>query len=187
MIFSLFSSFLVSVSSLLFLLTTVTSTPTYLSVADLHSFTDSTKPIGQQTRNDEPRTRQAAGLLAAYHFNNRDNGVPQVSTFSPDYMNDCSVILNVTQYDIMNSQSGAVGAYRSALREGTCLSAELEKSKGLDVVMSGIRSSRSITLSFLAKLDDVLLVSGWSTSDALSDSVEHPMFGRTIPADSATR
>ena len=41
--------------------------------------------------------------------------------------------------------------------------------------------------SFFAKLDRLLLLSGSATSDALSDTVEHPMFGRTIPADSAAR
>ena len=91
-------------------------------------------------------------------------------------MNDCSVVLNMTEYDITNSQSGAVAAYRSALREGK-----------LDAAICDIYSSRTITLSFLAKLDDVPLVSGSSTSDELSDMGEHPMFGRTIPADSATR
>lgn len=179
MIFS--SSFLVS--SLLFLLTTtqqVISTtpenPTYFSVADLHSFTDETKPIGQQTRSGTSRKNQAATLLGAYHFNKRDNGLSQVSTFNTDYMEDCSVVLNMTTYDIKNSHSGALAAYRSALRE--------EK---LDAAICDIWSSRTITLSFLAKLDDVLLVSGSSTSDALSDVIDHPMFGRTIPADSATR
>ena len=86
------------------------------------------------------------------------------------------MVLNMTTYDIKNSHSGALAAYRSALRE--------EK---LDAAICDIWSSRTITLSFLAKLDDVLLVSGSSTSDALSDVIDHPMFGRTIPADSATR
>ena len=119
---------------------------------------------------------EASTLLAAYHFNNRDNGIPSHDLFSGlDFMEGCSVLINSTKYDIRNSQSGAVAAYREALRGGL-----------LDVVSCDIYSSRTVTLSFLAKLDEVLLVSGSSTSDALSDTGEHPLFGRTIPADSAT-
>ena len=102
--------------------------PTFLKIANFHRFTELTE------LNPRPRTTQAACLLAAYHFNNRDNEVVGSTVFDVGYMTDCNVKMKVIEYDIENTQTGVVKGYRFAR----------EDDSDVDVMIADVWSSRTI-------------------------------------------
>jgi hypothetical protein len=133
-----------------------------LDVAGLMIYTDQTKEVGQQTRGLSPLERQAAMLWGAHHFNQRDDTFVSEIT-SMDYMDGCNIQLNYSFFDIGKTQVGAIQAYREATL--------LKHDHPAKVMNTDIWSSRTKTLSFLGKLDKIILTSGSATSDEVRSGV----------------
>ena len=111
-------------------------------------------PNTHKTKQKQHRTythptspnRQSSVAWGAHVFNNRDNTyVAELSTAS--YMSGCDVNLNVTFFDIGNTQEGAIESYRDAF---------LFAERPTDVIIADIYSSRTKTVSFLGKLGEEL-------------------------------
>ena len=74
-------------------------------------------------------------------------------------------------YDAWSTEAMAVIAYRKAVADRA------------DCIVGPSRSSQSVTVSQLAAIDEVMIVSPWASSPKLSIPSVHPFFARTWPAD----
>ena len=98
---------------LLLLLFMVVGAQDILNVGSMHIYTDSLRAVGEQTRGTSPLERQASVTWGAHAFNTRNATlVPELAT--APYMSGCNVQLNLTFFDIGNTQEGAIQAYRNA-------------------------------------------------------------------------
>ena len=150
---------------------------TTIKIASMHMYTDTTKPIGNQTSHAGALVTQSGIAFAIHQFNNRDSSlVSEIA--SAEYMADCDVQLSPLFFDIGNTQEGAVGAYREAY-------VLAEDDVPCDVIIAEIYSSRTKTISFMGNLDKVVVTTGSATSDELDDVKKYPYFTRTVPGDSA--
>eukprot|EP00520_Triparma_pacifica_P001888 CAMPEP_0118646232 /NCGR_PEP_ID=MMETSP0785-20121206/7941_1 /TAXON_ID=91992 /ORGANISM="Bolidomonas pacifica, Strain CCMP 1866" /LENGTH=292 /DNA_ID=CAMNT_0006538201 /DNA_START=207 /DNA_END=1082 /DNA_ORIENTATION=+ len=147
-----------------------------LNVGGLAIFTDQTKPYGYQNRGYSPLERQASMLWGGHQFNNRDGSMVK-EIASADYMDGCDIQLNFSFFDIGKTQEGAIQAYREATI--------LNPSHPAKVLVADIWSSRTKTLSYIGKVDKIIINSGSATSDELDLVNDYPYFTRTIPPDSA--
>ena len=118
------------------------------------------------TRGLEWDAVSCAAVLAVNHFNARDGSiVPEFASVPPGFQ------LHGLYYDAWSTEAMAIIAYRKAVADGA------------DSIVGPSRSSQSVTVSQLAAIDEVMIVSPWASSPKLSFPSVHPFFARTWPAD----
>ena len=123
------------------------------------------------------RTVLWSSLRAVRDFNERNGSVLE---HLPDYLSGCAVNISVVPLDTQSSEAGSVNAYREI--SSTCACEDV--TRDVDIIVGPARSACSTAVSLLAGIDEVPMVSYWSTSPSLSDRDAFPYFFRTIPDDS---
>lgn len=85
-------------------------------------------------------------------------------------------------YDTQSTAKGSIMAYRAMRADHE----NEDSSVSLHSILGAARSDASKPMAVLGGIDGVPQLSYWSTSDALEDASQYPLFGRTISPDSAT-
>jgi len=117
----------------------------------------------------------AMSLLAVDHFNARDPTVLPV--LSDAYSLDkCPIQLNATLVDTGYTATNVMSQYVKRYSD---------PAMEFDAVVGAARSACSMPLATLVGIDQIPMVSYWSTSAKLEDKGAYPTFLRTIPSDSA--
>ncbi|GMI34773.1 hypothetical protein TeGR_g10370, partial [Tetraparma gracilis] len=87
-----------------------------------------------------------------------------------------------TMYDTQSTAKGSIMAYRAMRADHE----NEDSSVSLHSILGAARSDASKPMAVLGGIDGVPQLAYWSSSDALEDASQYPLFGRTIPPDSAT-